>query len=704
LTQAAPPDTLASRTSRIRGAAALLVAALGAGIAASPRWTEPLREAWFDGYQRVLPRAIDALPAMIVEIDAGSLEAIGRWPWPRSTLAELVTRVAAHAPAAVGLDILMPEPDARKGDAASVAGAPPAGASPSNDELLARALTSVPSVLAIAGMPDVTGVTVRAPAIFVQSSTPAASLTMLRFSGAVGSIEALSNAAAGWGLVSVDSESGIVRRVPLVGAIGGTYVAAFAVEMFRVAARERALRLVADGASVRGVVLAGTFIATDDDGHVRVHFSKRNADRFVSAVDVLHGRAEADRLRGKLVIIAATGLGLGDYHATPVGERMPGAEIHAQLIESLYGSTLLSRPRWAALAEGLAVVVLGALLVWVTPLWKTRHAAAVAVLCIVAIIVAGAYAFAMHRTLIDAATPSMALIAVFTALLAMTLAEANRHRRSLERVVQRQREHAARLAGELDAARSIQLAMLPRADLLAGDPRVDIAASMLPAREVGGDLYDFFPLDDHRLFFLVGDVAGKGLPASLFMAVAKALYKSATLRADGPDIGALMRAANAEISRDNPQMLFVSAFAAVLDLDRGEVVYCNAGHDNPLRIAPAGADLIVVGDGDGPPLCVVDGYAYRGAAFTLSPGESLCIVSDGVPEARNPEGAMFGSARIATLLRELPEAGRSARAIVDALCAGVAAFTAGAAPYDDMTVLVVRWRGPQRHDRGDAGR
>ena len=695
MTSQAPADTLASRTSRIRGAGALLVAALALGIAASPEWTDGLREAWFDRYQRLYPRVVDTLPATIVEIDARSLDAIGRWPWPRSTLADLVVRIAEHEPAAVGLDILMPEPDARDRSPASgpVAQVVPDTAA-GNDELLARALQTVPTVLAIAGMPEATGVTVRASPVSVQGSTDPSTLPLLRFGGALGSLDRLSNAAAGWGLVSVESEGGVIRRVPLVADVGGTIVGAFAVEMLRVGTRGRALRLLTDDGGVRGVMLGRSTFATEHDGRVRIHFSRRIADRFVSASDVLHGRIESRQFRGQLVIIAATGLGLGDYHATPVGERMPGAEIHAQLIESLHGNSLLFRPAWAPLAEGAVVALFGLLLVWATPAWKTRNAAALAFACIVTPLLAGYLAFVTSRMLFNASSPAVALALIFTLLMAMTLAEANRHRHALERVVQRQREHAARVAGELDAARAIQLAMLPRAELLAGDARVDIAATMLPAREVGGDLYDFFRLDDRRLFLLVGDVAGKGLPASLFMAVTKALYKSTTLRGAAPDIGALMCAANAEISRDNPQMLFVSAFAAVLDLAKGELAYCNAGHDNPIRITPSGGALVSVDDGDGPPLCVVDDYAYRGATFALSPGEALCIVSDGVPEARDAGGVMFGSARLAALLREVSQGNPSARAIVDGICAGVARFTAGAPAYDDMTVLVVRWRGP----------
>jgi serine phosphatase RsbU (regulator of sigma subunit) len=98
-------------------------------------------------------------------------------------------------------------------------------------------------------------------------------------------------------------------------------------------------------------------------------------------------------------------------------------------------------------------------------------------------------------------------------------------------------------------------------------------------------------------------------------------------------------------------------------------------------------------DGDGPPLCVVDDYAYRGATLRLQPGEALCIVTDGVPEARDAAGTMFGSARLDALLGGLADGARSAREVVDVVCQGVAAFAAGTEAYDDVTVLVVRWRG-----------
>jgi adenylate cyclase len=440
----------------------------------------------------------------------------------------------------------------------------------------------------------------------------------------------------------------------------------------------------------------GDFVApTEGDGAVRVHFSPHNTDRFISAVDVLEGRFDPAQLQQKLVLIGITGL-LIDEKTTPLGE-MPGVEIHAQLLENLYDRTSLRRPAWAPPAEGLVFLLLGGALVAAAPRWRPGAAALLALGCVGALF-AGSYAvFRVQRLLFDAATPGLCLLVLFVMLLVLTLTEAYRQKRSLERAVQQHREERARIAGELDAAKRIQLATLPRADFLRGDPRVDLAATMIPAREVGGDLYDFFRLDDRRLFLLVGDVSGKGLPASMFQAVSKALYKSTMLRAPDGDIGALMTTANAEVSRDNPEMLFVTLFAAILDLETGELAYCNAGHDNPYLFDADDAAVHRIADGDGPPLCAVDEFPYEGARRRMHPGEWLCVVTDGVTEAQRGAGELYGGPRVEELLLRFAHAhaAADADAVVAALRADVAAFAAGAEPADDLTVLVLRWNGPR---------
>jgi adenylate cyclase len=373
---------------------------------------------------------------------------------------------------------------------------------------------------------------------------------------------------------------------------------------------------------------------------------------------------------------------------------MAGSEIHAQLIENLIEGKLLHRPGWAPAVEALWLLILGAVLMQLTQRLKPGSAAGVV---IGAVLLSVALAFALFRSqqlLIDAATPGLSVLLLFAVLGVLSLGETTRQRKALQGVVQLQREQSARIAGELEAAQRIQMGSLPRLALLQGDERIELFATLTPAREVGGDLYDFFRLDADRLFLVIGDVAGKGLSASIFMAVSKALYKSAMLRAPNADIGQIMQVANDEVSRDNPEMLFVTMFAAILDLRSGEMQYCNAGHDNPYRLLPSRAQPGRLENGDGPPLCSFGDFPYEGARCQLLPGEMLCLMTDGVTEAQNPAGELYGTARAEQRLREQSAAGAGARETVNALQSDVLLFSAGAEPADDLTILALCWRGP----------
>src|SRR3954471_20874721 len=136
------------------------------------------------------------------------------------------------------------------------------------------------------------------------------------------------------------------------------------------------------------------------------------------------------------------------------------------------------------------------------------------------------------------------------------------------------------------------------------------------------------------------------------------------IRGRGADIGEIMKAANAEVSRDNAEMLFVTVFAAILDLQSGELTYCNAGHDNPFLLRPGGPAPGRFAHGNAPPLCVVTDFPYRSARCRLAPGEVLCVLTDGVTEAQDPSGALYGHERAESVMVGLVGRDASARELV----------------------------------------
>jgi serine phosphatase RsbU (regulator of sigma subunit) len=267
----------------------------------------------------------------------------------------------------------------------------------------------------------------------------------------------------------------------------------------------------------------------------------------------------------------------------------------------------------------------------------------------------------------DVAGPALGAILAFGVLLTATLAEADRQR--------------ARVAGEMEAARRIQMGLLPSPSrVFAGEARFSLDAALEPARTVGGDFYDCFMLDEHRLFFVVADVSGKGLAASLFMALSKSLLKSIALR-KGADPGAIMTRASREIARDNPESFFVTAFAGILDARTGELEFCNAGHEPPYVCRPGAAPQRLEHAG-GPPLSVMHNFPYPTSRHSMAPGESLCVVTDGVTEAMDARGNFYGAARLQRVLGTSPT--------VSAIQADVLRFAGKAEQADDLTLLCVR--------------
>jgi adenylate cyclase len=455
------------------------------------------------------------------------------------------------------------------------------------------------------------------------------------------------------------------------------------VEMVRVATASTGFRIEDHGGEDVALIVGDVAIPMQSDGSIRVHFGRHDAERFVSAEDVLSGKAPAELFRDKLVLIGVTGLGLLDFQATPLGERVPGVEVHAQVLEQIFDGSYLHRPTAASWIEAALLAAAGLLLVVFVPVTRASLSAALLAGGLLLFAAIGVLSF-RTGTLVDVAAPATGLVAVFGVLLAATFAEADRQRRAL-------REAQARVAGELEAARRIQMGMLPAPrSLFAAERRFGLDALLVPARTVGGDFYDCFMIDQHRLFFVVGDVSGKGLPASLFMALAKSLIKSIALRAENADPGAILVRANAEISRDNPESLFVTVFAGVLDTRTGSLAYSNAGHEPPLALPPGGAVLAVEHAG-GPPLCVIDGFEYPTGHRDLAVGEWLCVATDGVTEAMNAGRGLYGAQRLRAVLGRMD--GASPQSVVQEVAADVHRFAEGAEQSDDLTLLCVRWNG-----------
>jgi phosphoserine phosphatase RsbU/P len=263
------------------------------------------------------------------------------------------------------------------------------------------------------------------------------------------------------------------------------------------------------------------------------------------------------------------------------------------------------------------------------------------------------------------------------------IARSLKQRRALQQAAAH-RDQLAALQRELDIAAGIQQSILPSA-VPAAAGRLDLHATMRPARNVGGDFYDFFALPGGRLGLVVGDVSGKGVPAALFMAMARTLLKAVALR--GAEPGDCLTEVNATFCRDHAAEMFATLFYASLDPATGAMLFACGGHPAPVRLTAAGeaAPVPVARD---TVVGMLEGLRYQTRRTELAPGDALLLYSDGVTEALNPARQPFGQARLAAYLRA--NAGRPARELVEGLVEAVQAFAAGAPPSDDLTALAVR--------------
>jgi serine phosphatase RsbU (regulator of sigma subunit)/anti-sigma regulatory factor (Ser/Thr protein kinase) len=245
-----------------------------------------------------------------------------------------------------------------------------------------------------------------------------------------------------------------------------------------------------------------------------------------------------------------------------------------------------------------------------------------------------------------------------------------------------------RLEEGLKLAHDIQMSMLPKTfPPFPERGELDIFATITPAKEVGGDFYDFFFLNEDRLCFAIGDVSGKGVPAALFMAVIKTLFKAIATRVQNPTD--ILSTLNQEICRDNDLQMFTTLFCGILNTRTGEIKYSNGGHNPPYHISRSGVQQVPKKGGR--VLGLVEESTYGSGRLLLGPGEAIVLYTDGITEAMDPAGKFFSEQRLESILTQTKFA--SARKQLEHLTNQITLFAAEAEQSDDITALAIRYLG-----------
>ena len=391
-----------------------------------------LRSLVFDAYQRLSPRAFDpSLPVRIVDIDEESLKEVGQWPWPRTVLADLVDKLASNGAAAIGFDMVFPEPD-RMSPANTLRFWPKsevlAGLReeveklPTNDQVFAEAIGKAPVVLGFIASPQATSIPETKAGFAHGGDDP--KLFAPYYPGAAASLKELQDKAQGAGSLNwIPEHDQIIRRMPMVVSVGDTLYPSFAADMLRLAQGASTYVVKSSGASGEkafgektGIVdiKVGDFeVRTEANGQMWIRFTPESKDRYLPAWKVLNGEIGADAIEGRILIIGTSAAGLLDLRATPLEASVPGVALHAQAIEQILQGAFLQRPDFATPAELLYILVLGILIAFLIYRLGALGSAVLGGAAVAAVIGISWYAFDAFGWLVDPIYPAIALTAIY---------------------------------------------------------------------------------------------------------------------------------------------------------------------------------------------------------------------------------------------------------------------------------------------------
>jgi serine phosphatase RsbU (regulator of sigma subunit)/CHASE2 domain-containing sensor protein len=489
-----------------------------------------------------------------------------------------------------------------------------------------------------------------------------------------------------------DDPDGVIRRMPLVFTVDGEPVPSMAAELAARATGAPASAKVATAGAVAGTItlnFAGgvddipTFsladlracVEKDDKDFFRRHFDGKVV-LIGSVLDVEDRKITSKRFatapegaRGERCALTTPAVG-----QTFTRDSISGVYIQATAVNNLLRGDVLTE--FDRISTGITSFALAALAV-AAALALGPTGAALTFLGIAAVWSTGATIAFRDALAVPLVEPLLTALAALGATIGYRLVVADR---VMAAQIAQKRAHEAEMA----SAAAIQRAMLPSQPSDFTEGQLDIFAHMIPAREVGGDLYDIVELDGNRVVITIGDVCGKGVPASLFMAITQTIMRLVVR--SGRDFQAEINAANKLLVANNREEMFTTLFCGVIDVPSGTMTYCNCGHNPPL-VRRRGESTFEPLRNCGPPLGIVDDISYVPRSIALAPGDMVLLYTDGVTEAESSHSAQFGEKRLEQAILEMR--GDPARRVVEHVIKRVAEFAKGAAQSDDITCVAV---------------
>ena len=541
----------------------------------NPSFIKSISYISFDLYQKVFPLEKQDSNVVIIDIDEKSLSKFGQFPWSRNVFAQIIEKVSATEPKAIGFDIFFTEKDKQSPEEIIKA----YNLTPNDvvqlqnikghDEIFREGLEKSNSVIAVLGsIVSSRGTYDRsAKAKFLSKGGDPKEFTY-SFPYSIGSLEKLEKSAKGLGSISfLDQTDGIIRSLPLLVRFNNKLYPTMGLEMVRVGDNQKNLYVELNDVGITRISSRPHKIYSDPNGIIWIRYKKSLKNQYISASSVFDGKFDETRFKNKYVLIGASAQGLFDLVKIPLGVTIPGVEVHANVIENILNQSYLIRNPNTYIFELLFSIIVACVTFFFSQKIKPKFSLSIFFGSFASVVIIGFGVFLFRSELIDISYPIFMLTITFLTGLYFRFVEENR-------IALANLQKEAKLLKERELAGEVQKSLFP--DISSFENF--IYATNVPARDVSGDYFDVVNVNNNEYFFTLADVSGKGIKAGMYMAKASSIFR--TLSNLSYPLEKVVFGVNNELVEAKFKGMFVTAVFGKFNIETGDVTFVNAGHES----------------------------------------------------------------------------------------------------------------------------
>ena len=602
----------------------------------------------FDLYQKVFVEDKKETEVVIIDIDESSLGKFGQFPWSRSVFAKILDQLNNSSPKAVGFDIFFTEKDKQSPDEIMKS----YGLIPSDiadlqklkghDELFSEKLNETNSVIAVLGssVPSHSNYSRKAKAKFLSKGGDPNKFTY-SYPYSIGSLEQLEKNVQGLGSISfLDQLDGIIRTLPLVVRFNEQLYPTMGLEMVRVGSKQKNIFIELNEVGIKRISARPYKIESDPNGIIWIKYKKSDKNQYISAGDVYDGKFQSDFFKDKYVLIGASAQGLFDLVKIPLGNTVPGVEVHANVIENILDQSYLIRNPDTYIFELLFSIIVALITFVLSQKIKPKYSLSIFFGNVLAIIIIGFSIYKFRSELVDISYPIFMVAITFLTGLYFRFIEENKMA-----LANLQKE--AKLLKERELAAGVQKSLFPDISKFENF----IFAKNVPARDVSGDYFDVVRSTPEEYFFTLADVSGKGVKAGMYMAKASSIFRTLT-NLKFP-LEKVVFGVNNELVEAKFKGMFVTAVFGKLNIKTGELVFINAGHESILTF-DKGKNYEYI-KSDMPPIGIIKYFTetmVKSNTMNLK-DKTFVVYTDGVTEGYLKNGEELGAEGVQNIINSI---------------------------------------------------